>query len=123
MSRRIPLALAASLGVAMPVMAADPGAPASPGALSEPPPLAENYTPPPPPPEVPVHELEPEVRIVTKGSEIHEEYRLNGRLYMIKVTPAKGRPYFLIDREGHGEFRRSDFEPSIAIPMWVIKSW
>jgi hypothetical protein len=104
--------------------------------------LAENSTrgtgnkttadaPPPPPPEtydpLSVPDLpgaeypEPEVTITTKGTEIHEEYRVNGRLYMIKVIPAKGKPYYLIDHEGSGQFRRSDFEPRIAIPMWVIK--
>lgn len=65
--------------------------------------------------------LEPEVTIVTRGTEIHEEHRVNGRLYMVKVTPAKGRPYYLIDTEGSGQFRRTDHEPEIAIPHWVIK--
>ncbi len=74
----------------------------------------------PPPPET---GLEPEVTIVPHGTEIHEEYRLNGRLYMIKVIPAKGPPYYLIDEEGTGQFRRSDFEPRIKIPRWVLKRW
>ncbi|UCH53803.1 MAG: DUF2782 domain-containing protein [Pseudomonadota bacterium] len=115
------LACAAGLCAALPVIAAEGQTPARPP--SDPPPIAENYTPPPPPPETPPHEIVPEVTIVTKGSEIHEEYRVNGRLYMIKVTPTKGKPYYLIDREGQGEFRRSDFAPSVAIPNWVILSW
>ena len=87
----------------------------------QPPPPPENYNPP-SVPELPgAEQPEPEVIITTKGTEIHEEYRLNGRLYMIKVVPAKGAPYYLIDHEGSGQFRRSDFEPRIAIPMWVIK--
>lgn len=79
----------------------------------------ENYH----PPEVPdlSGQPEPEITITTKGTEIHHEYRLNGRLYMVKVIPAKGKPYYLIDSEGSGQFRRSDFEPRIAIPTWVIK--
>lgn len=86
-----------------------------------PPPPPENYNPP-AAPEVPgAGQPEPEVTITTKGTEIHEEYRLNGRLYMIKITPAKGKPYYLIDQEGTGQFRRSDFEPRISIPTWVIK--
>ena len=86
-----------------------------------PPPPPENYNPP-AAPEIPgAGQPEPEVTITTKGTEIHEEYRLNGRLYMIKVTPAKGKPYYLIDHEGTGQFRRSDFESRIAIPTWVIK--
>lgn len=86
-----------------------------------PPPPPENYNPPSVPDLPGAEQHEPEVTITTKGTEIHEEYRLNGRLYMIKVIPAKGKPYYLIDHEGGGQFRRSDFEPRIAIPMWVIK--
>ncbi len=86
-----------------------------------PPPPPENYNPPAAPEAPGAGQPEPEVTITTKGTEIHEEYRLNGRLYMIKITPARGKPYYLIDQEGTGQFRRSDFEPRIAIPTWVIK--
>lgn len=64
---------------------------------------------------------EPEITITTRGGNRYEEYRIGGQLYMIKVTPAKGRPYYLIDHEGRGEFARSDLAPRIAVPMWVIK--
>ena len=93
----------------------------APATVPAPPPPPENYQPP-AAPELPgTGQPEPEVTITTKGTEIHEEYRLNGRLYMIKVTPTKGKPYYLIDQEGSGKFRRDDFQPRIAIPMWVIK--
>lgn len=65
--------------------------------------------------------VEPEVTITTRGEDRYEEYRYNGQLYMIKVTPARGRPYYLVDEQGRGQFRRSDLEPDISIPMWVIK--
>lgn len=129
MSRFLTLALAALLGAGTPVIAAEPGAaapkPAAGGAAGAPPPppIPSDYTPPPPAPEAAPHEVVPEITIVTRKEAIHEEYRVNGRLYMIKVTPTKGKPYYLIDRDGSGQFRRSDFEPSVAIPMWVIKSW
>lgn len=64
---------------------------------------------------------EPEVVITTKGDVLHEEYRIGGQLYMIKVIPSKGRPYYLIDNDGLGQFVRSDFQPSISPPLWVIK--
>ncbi len=66
--------------------------------------------------------IEPEVTITTKGTEIHEEYRANGQLYMIKVIPAKGKPYYLI-YDGPGKVRRSDLAPATIIPQWVIKRW
>ena len=69
----------------------------------------------------PADTAEPEVTITTQGADRHEEYRVRGQLYMIKVIPAKGKPYYLIDNEGSGQFSRSDFAPSIKVPMWVIK--
>lgn len=110
-----------------PAMAAEPASNGAknktPATVPAPPPPPENYNPPaaPEPPEA--GQPEPEVTITTKGTEIHEEYRMNGRLYMIKVVPKKGKPYYLIDYEGSGEFRRSDFDSRIAIPTWVIKRW
>lgn len=96
------------------------------GTLPEPPPPVKDYkAPPPPPADVQPDEAipEPEVTITSKGEEQHEEYRIGGRLYMIKVTPKKGRPYYLIDPDGRGQFARSDFLPSVSPPMWVIKRW
>jgi hypothetical protein len=112
-----PLALADTL----PGNAKDKTAPLA--NVPAPPPPPENYNPPAAPDMQGSEQPEPDVTITTKGTEIHEEYRLNGRLYMIKVTPSKGKPYYLIDKEGSGQFRRSDFESRIAIPTWVIKSW
>lgn len=96
------------------------GKSAPPATNQAPPPPPENYNPP-AVPDLPGEQPAPEVTITTKGTEIHEEYRLNGRLYMVKVIPKKGKPYYLIDHEGSGQFRRSDFESRIAIPTWVIK--
>lgn len=92
---------------------------------STPPAVAQPAPPPPPPPEgatsdPTAEELEPEVTITTKGTEIHEEYRLNGVLYMVKVKPAKGPPYYLVYDE-RGNSRRSDLEPETVVPVWVIK--
>lgn len=101
----------------------DPGkSPPANWTVPPPPPPPDKDTASPPPPAEPSNtELEPEITITTKGTEMHEEYRLNGRLYMIKVTPTKGKPYYLIDQEGSGNFRRSDFDTRLSIPMWVIK--
>ncbi|OGI52582.1 MAG: hypothetical protein A3E57_08045 [Candidatus Muproteobacteria bacterium RIFCSPHIGHO2_12_FULL_60_33] len=93
----------------------------TPASVPAPPPPPENYSPPAAPELPDAGQPEPEITITTKGTEIHHEYRLNGRLYMIKIIPAKGKPYYLIDHEGSGQFRRSDFESRIAIPTWVIK--
>ena len=86
--------------------------------LPEPPPMSPAAA---PPAEAPADGLEPEITITTQGEDRHEEYRVRGQLYMIKVIPAHGKPYYLIDNEGSGQFSRSDFSPSIKVPMWVIK--
>ena len=106
-------------GMALAPVGADEGKKDKPAAVPEPPALPRNYY-----PETAQdrpEDLAPEITIVPKGATVHEEYRLDGQLYMVKVIPAKGPPYYLVDREGHGEFVRSEFEPQIAIPMWVIK--
>ncbi len=66
-------------------------------------------------------ELEPEITIVPGEDVTFVEYRIGGRLYMIKVVPAQGPPYYLIYPEGNGEFRRSGLGPEITPPLWVIK--
>lgn len=95
-----------------------------PGDLPEPPPPAKNYT---TPPQSAADQPdsgalpEPEVTITTKGEDRYEEYRIAGHLYMIKVTPKNGRSYYLIDKEGKGEFARDDLQTGVSPPMWVIK--
>jgi hypothetical protein len=43
---------------------------------------------------------------------------------MLKVTPARGPSYYLIDERGDGRMTRQDsFDTGIRPPMWVIKSW
>lgn len=79
------------------------------------------------PPEVgefvaPETSLEPEVTIVQQGENRVEEYRINGKLYMIKVVPQKGFPYYLMDNDGDGnmETRRNDLDPDIVAPRWTL---
>jgi hypothetical protein len=51
------------------------------------------------------------------------EYRANGRLYMLKVIPKIGKPYYLVDPRGDGRFERQETLPSLQPPMWVIKEF
>lgn len=76
---------------------------------------------PPPPPTADNEALEPQVTIVKRAGETVEEYRLGGKLYMMKVTPVHGRSYFLIDHRGDGVFTRQDsFDSGLRVPQWVI---
>ncbi len=103
----------ASLLAALPAVAADKPDPV--------------VVPPPPPisgPESAAEEatMEPEITIVQKGDDIIQEYRLNGRLYMMKVKPKVGPEYYLIDEDGGGNLHRTDaMGPRLVVPQWVLK--
>ncbi len=81
---------------------------------------------PPPPPGMEAFDaaLEPQVTIVKSEKETREEFRIKGKLYMVKVTPAVGAPYYLVDNQGDGNFIEANIPgPVTKPPMWVIHSW
>jgi len=66
----------------------------------------------------------PAVTIKPSGQGSVVEYRANGRLYMLKVIPKVGKPYYLIDQKGEGHFSRQDsLDSGMRPPMWVIKEF
>lgn len=78
----------------------------------------------PPPPGIVDADLEPAVTIRKQDGDAIEEYRIKGRLYLVKVTPAHGKPYYLIDPRGDGQLRRyDDLSPNFMVPLWVIKEF
>ena len=94
-------------------------------AADRPPNLQPVPEPPPPPPGLALDPaLEPQVTIIKRGSDTVEEYRVGGKLYMVKVTPSHGVSYYLIDEKGDGRMTRQDsLDSGIRPPMWVIHSW
>lgn len=86
---------------------------------------------PPPPPllddseQVTREIMEPQVTIIRREGEVIEEYRIQGQLYMVRVTPQVGKPYYLVDTDGDGnlETRAHELDPKIMIPAWVILRW
>ena len=89
---------------------------------AKPPDLQPLPAPPPPPPGYePDPAMEPERSVTVRPTETVEEYRLNGKLYMIKVTPKIGKPYYLVDTIGNGKFVRHDeYDTGLRPPSWVI---
>jgi Protein of unknown function (DUF2782) len=73
----------------------------------------------------PISSQEPDVTIIQRGQERVEEFRINNRVYMIKITPAKGYPYYLVDTNGDGNFdtRRTGLDSKVVIPQWVLLHW
>lgn len=111
-----PLALALLLGAPL---AQAQSADARPSALQ---PLPEV---PPPPAGIDLDAaLEPEVTIIKRGQDKIEEFRVNGKLYMLRITPPHGKPYYLIDEQGSGSWVRRDGPDSgLRVPMWVIHNF
>jgi hypothetical protein len=100
------------LAASLPVMAEPPALePLAPPALPQTGPAGE--------------EMEPEVKIIKRDNATIEEYRMNGVLYMVKIVPGIGLPYYLIDGDGDGylESRHDNLEPGIMVPQWMIYRW
>ncbi len=80
--------------------------------------------PPPAPPGLLETPMEPQVTIRKRGEDTVEEYRIAGKLYMVKVTPPHGVPYYLVDSKGDGTFSRQEpTDTGLRVPMWVIKEF
>lgn len=79
---------------------------------------------PPPPPPMVEGVAEPQVTIVKRGEDKVEEFRLNGKLYMMKITPPHGKPYYLIDQLGDGKWSRHEgVDTGLRVPQWVIHTF
>ncbi len=70
-------------------------------------------------------DLEPVVQVKEFPNRTVQEYRINGNLYMIKIKPKFGPPYYLVDDSGTGEleFRRDDPARDMLIPKWTLITW
>lgn len=103
----------AILAFTLPVMAFAADRPANLEPLPEPPP---------PPPGVETDPAdEPQITIIKKGADTIEEYRIHGELYMMKVTPSHGVPYYLMKEDQEGGWSRFDGpNPPLVVPKWVI---
>jgi len=77
-----------------------------------------------PPPSEEEGAPEPAVTIIKRPEATIEEYRVNGQLYMVKITPTKGYPYYLIDSDGDGSFetRRNELD-NPPVTVWKILRW
>jgi hypothetical protein len=79
--------------------------------------------PPPPPFDANAQDtdLEPQVTIIKQTEQTVEEFRAGGRLYMIKIIPKVGKPYYLVDDLGDGKFSRQEgLDSGVRPPRWII---
>jgi hypothetical protein len=80
-------------------------------------PLPEKILEPPPP------EAAPTVSIRSDGDDVVEEYRQNGKLYMVKVRPPRGVPYTLLDSNGDGRLDAHDSDAPVAPVYYTLYEW
>ncbi|GGD49408.1 DUF2782 domain-containing protein [Pseudoxanthomonas indica] len=76
----------------------------------------------PAPPEMDLADAQVAVRTETNGDVI-EEYRVGGQLRMVKVTPARGPAYYLLDENGDGRLDKSKGEGPVSPVYWKIYGW
>lgn len=66
-------------------------------------------------------EIEPEVTIIDDARGTVYEYRQNGRVYMVKIQPRHGKPYYELDTDGDGKLdTRTDDPRNASVTQWVI---
>ena len=77
------------------------------------------------PPKVQDEQLEPTVTIRDEEGKRIEEYSRAGQVYMVKVIPEKGIPYYYIDTDGDGRLETAptkDLE-QVRPVYWKVKEW
>ncbi|WP_338115369.1 DUF2782 domain-containing protein [Thiocystis minor] len=68
--------------------------------------------------------VEPDITITESGSDIVYEYRVRGMLYMVRVQPQVGPPYYLFDHDGDGIIDAQERSArNSSIPQWVLFRW
>jgi len=96
------------------------------GARPRPPGTVPLEEPPPPPAMVESDPaLEPQVTVRTEDGQQIQEYRVRGKLYMVRVTPRNGPAYVLVDNQGTGTLMRQDnpLDNGVRVPQWVLKEF
>ncbi len=68
--------------------------------------------------------VEPEVTIIETDEEVIYEYRVRGQVYMVKIQPVAGPPYYLLDTNGDGILDvQENRTPNLALPQWLLFRW
>jgi hypothetical protein len=95
--------------------------------LEKPPPIPpEELEDVPIPPKIQGEQIEPTVTIREEEERTIEEYSYKGQVYMVKITPKGGVPYYYIDTDGDGKLEL-DMDKQALNPVqpayWKVKEW
>ena len=65
-----------------------------------------------------------EVTIIQKKDATIEEVRVHGKLRYAKITPTKGKPYYLYDSDGDGVLDATETDIKKAnVNQWILMEW
>lgn len=93
-------------------------------AMAQPLPEGVPEAPPLPPPSYQGETVEPEVTIIETERGTVYEYRVHGQLYMVRVKPVVGPPYYFLDSNGNGVLDVNErHEVNTAVQQWQLFSW
>jgi len=60
----------------------------------------------------------------SENGDVVEEYRQGGRIFMVRITPVRGKPYYLYDDDRNGRMDRTDADKASVSPVyWTIYEW
>ena len=67
----------------------------------------------------------PAVTIEQHENRVVQEFRVNNNLYMVKITPSIGAPYYLVDEDGSGDmaWHRGGGQIETQVPQWTLATW
>lgn len=67
----------------------------------------------------------PDIIIRETETETITEYSVQGQVYMVRIQPNVGPPYYLLDTNGDGQLDVQSRQPpaAIAVPQWLLFSW
>lgn len=60
----------------------------------------------------------------SENGDVVEEYRQGGKIFMVRITPKHGKPYYLYDDDRNGRLDRTDADRASVSPVyWTIYEW
>lgn len=62
----------------------------------------------------------PEITVIEKDGDVIEEYRVNGQLYMMKITPKHGKPYYMHKEDQEGGWTMIGPNEPLSVPKWTL---
>jgi hypothetical protein len=106
---RFLLAVVCAAGIALPVWAAAPGNAELLEEVPSPPKIIEGQ---------PIDQ--PTITKRKDGENQLEEYSINGDVYMVKVTPPSGKPYYLHREDRNGDWVNDGPTRPLSVPKWTL---